>query len=348
MGNAFDEDTSMIVGIESLIYGVGDVGECARFFDDFGLIRDPSGDPSAAVFVLPEGSKVVVRHRDDPALPPSKMVGDGVREIIWGCRDAASRDALALGLGVDREMIADSDGTAHFVTDFGVAMGLRVFARRPVVTAPDPLNSPGRINRLNTHRKWRLRAKPKVIAHVVFAIPGYEAGYAFMRDRMNFRLSDSQAGFGKYLRCENTNQHHSLLLLNANAPLPDMDGEVRFHHANFGVEDVDEIMVGANYMTRKGWPASHQGLGRHRIDSALFYYIPCPTGGEAEYGADADAVDDSWVPRHWSNPMFGYAHFVSNLPPFLLDEPSWDFHYITEGDAPLDGDSALRAPAGTH
>ena len=58
----------------------------------------------------------------------------------------------------------------------------------------------------------------------------------------------------------------------------------------------------------------------------------------------ADAVDDSWIPRHWSNPMFGYAHFVSNLPPFLLDEPSWDFHYITEGDAPLDAD----LPQGAH
>ena len=327
-----------IIGIESLIYGVGDVAESARFFDDFGLIRDLDSGDGTARFTLPEGSHLVLRHRDDPALPVSEIIGDGVREVIWGCRDAEGRDALARELSTDREIKIDTDGTAHFVADFGVAMGLRVFERIPVVTAPDPLNSPGRINRLNTHRKWRLRAKPKLIAHVVFAVPSYEAGYAFMRDRLNFRLSDSQAGFGKYLRCESTNQHHSLLLLNASAPVPGMDGKLRFHHANFGVEDIDEIMVGANYMTRKGWDASHQGLGRHRIDSALFYYIPCPAGGEAEYGADADAVDDSWVPRHWTNPLFGYAHFVSNLPPFLLDEPSWDFHYITEGDAPLDAD----------
>ena len=113
-----------------------------------------------------------------------------------------------------------------------------------------------------------------------------------------------------------------------------MDGTLRFHHANFGVEDIDEIMVGANHMVRKGWPPSHQGLGRHRIDSALFYYLPCPAGGEAEYGADADAVDDSWIPRHWTNPLFAYAHFVSNLPPCLLDEPSWDFRYLTGDDSP--------------
>lgn len=332
-----------IIGIETLVYGVGDVAESARFFDDFGLVRDTPREEGVASYTLPEGSHVIIRQRDDPALPPTGMVGDGVREVIWGTRDAASRDRLAEGLATDRDVRRDGDGTAHFVADFGVAMGLRVFDRNPVISAPDPLNSPGRINRLNQHRKWRLRARPQVIAHVVFAVPGYEAGYAFMRDRLNFRLSDSQRGFGKYLRADGTTAHHSLLLLNANAPVPDMDGALRFHHANFGVEDIDEMMVGANYMMRRGWAASHLGLGRHRIDSALFYYIPCPAGGEAEYGTDSDAVDDSWVPRHWSNPLFGFAHFVSNLPPFLADEPSWEFEYITQGDAPLDSDQPREA-----
>ena len=115
-----------------------------------------------------------------------------------------------------------------------------------------------------------------------------------------------------------------------------MDGKHRFHHANFAVEDIDEIMVGANHMVRQGWDASHFGLGRHRIDSALFYYIPCPAGGEAEYGADSDYVDDIWVPREWIEPLFAYSHFVHNLPPFLRKPPAWDFRYIT-GIAPSEG-----------
>jgi catechol 2,3-dioxygenase-like lactoylglutathione lyase family enzyme len=335
-----------INGIDTLVYAVANVAESRRFFEDFGLVRDPAaadGD-EVATFLLPEGSRVVVRHRDDPALPPTEMVGDGVREVIWGTDTPAARDALVRELATDRRVEIDDRGVARFVADFGVPMGLRHFERRAVVTAPDPLNSPGRINRLNQHRKWRRRARPKVISHVVFAVPDYEGGARFMRERLGFRLSDSQRGFGKYLRADGTLAHHSLLLLNARAPVPDMDGRLRFHHANFGVEDIDEIMVGANHMMRSGWPASHFGLGRHRIDSALFYYIPCPAGGEAEYGADGDAVDDSWVPRDWINPLFGYAHFVSNLPPFLADEPSWDFRYITEGDAPLDAD----LPQGGH
>ena len=317
-----------IIGIESLVYGVDDVAESVRFFEDFGL-RLVEQDDAVATFRLPEGSRVVIRHKDDPALPPTRMVGTGVRQVVWGMDGRASLDALAADLGSDLDVRRDEDGTAHFTTDFGLPMGLRVYTRTPVVSAPDPLNAPGRTNRLNQHRKWRLRALPKVIAHVVFAVPDYEAAGAFMMDRLGFRLSDRQRGVGSYLRADGTTNHHNFLLLNANAPFPDMDGTLRFHHANFGVEDIDEIMVGANHMVRQGWEPSHLGLGRHRIDSALFYYLPCPAGGEAEYGADADCVDDGWVPRDWNQPLFGYAHFVHNLPPFLMRPPAWGVQHIT-------------------
>lgn len=318
-----------IMGIQSLIYGVEDVARCEWFFEDFGLpLTESTADH--AHFLLPEGSNVIIRYRDDPALPHGKIEGDGVRQVIWGVDDERSLEDFAVSLGKVVDVTRDADGTVLFTPPFGIPMGLRLFRKKPVVYAPDPLNAPGRINRLNQHRKWRERARPKVINHVVWAIPDYEAGYAFMRDHLHFRLSDHQCGFGMYLRADGTNNHHSLLLLNASAPFPGMDGKVRFHHANFGVEDIDEIMTGANYMARKGWAPSHLGLGRHRIDSALFYYLPCPAGGEAEYGADSDYVDDSWVPREWTAPLFGFAHFVHNLPPFLQEPPAWDFRYLTE------------------
>lgn len=325
-----------ILGIETLVYGVSNVQECGRFFEDFGLTREGSSDDTFIRFTLPVGSHVIIRHKDDPSLPFSPMEGDGVREVIWGVRDQRSLDNLQKSLESDREVRVDDDGTLHFDTDFGVAMGLRLLTLIPMISAPDPINSPGKVNRLNLHRKWRERARPKLISHVVFLTPDYESGYEFMRDRLGFKLTDLQRGFGNYMRAPGSNHHHDLLLLNSNAPVPGMDGKLRFHHANFGVEDIDEIMIGANYMQRKGWEASHMGLGRHRIDSALFYYIPCPTGGEAEYGADADIVDDNWIPRDWINPLFGFAHYVHNLPPFLLDEPDWNFRYMTENYRAMD------------
>jgi catechol 2,3-dioxygenase-like lactoylglutathione lyase family enzyme len=317
-----------IVGIESLIYGVDDLATCRRFFEDFGLPPAHIAE-DVARFVLGEGSQVVIRHRDDPALPASVIEGIGVREVIWGVDTPEALEALANDLATDREVRRDTDGTVRFTADCGIPMGLRHFAKRPVVYAPEPVNAPGRVNRLNQHRKWRERARPKVISHVVFAVPDYDRGYAFMRDRLGFRLTDYQRGFGRYLRADGTNNHHNILFLNANAHLPGMDGKVRFHHANFGVEDFDEVMLGANYMTRMGWEGSELGLGRHRVDSAVFYYLPCPAGGEAEYGADSDYVDDNWVPRDWVNPFFGYAHFVHNLPPFLEQPATWDIRYMT-------------------
>lgn len=318
-----------ILGIETLIYGVDDLDASRRFFEDFGLRTEFSAGDKV-VFRLPEGSSVVLHPLGSAALQRSSVEGPGVKEVIWGVDDQASLDVLVRDLGSDRDLGRDQDGTVRFETDFGIPMGLRVFRKKPVEYAPEPSNAPGRIVRLNQHRRWRERAYPKVISHVVFAVPDFARGTAFMRERLGFRLTDEQVGFGMYLRADGSNNHHNFLLLNASAPLPDMDGKLRFHHANFGVEDLDEIMVGANHMERCGWEPSHFGLGRHRIDSALFYYLPCPAGGEAEYGADSDCVDDAWVPRRWPEPLFAYAHFVHNLPPFLRRPPDWRIDYITQ------------------
>ena len=318
-----------IIGIQSLVYGVQDLAESRRFFEDFGLTLAESSQ-TAAHFILPEGSAVTLRQQDDPGLPKSPMQGHGVRQVIWGVEDLSTLERLSSNLSRDCDVHRDVDGTVYFRTDFGLPMGLRVFQKRPILCAPEPSNAPGHTVRLNQHRRWRQRAHPKAISHVVFAVPDFERGTAFMRERLGFKLTDEQVGFGNYLRADASNNHHTFLLLNASAPLPGMDGKLRFHHANFAVEDLDEIMAGANHMERRGWEPSHIGLGRHRVDSALFYYLPCPAGGEAEYGADSDCVDDAWIPRRWPEPLFAYAHWAHNLPPFLRKPPRWTIEYLTE------------------
>lgn len=321
-----------IIGIERLVYGVDDVDESVRFFRDFGLL-DLKADAGLG---LVNGARVVVLPLGHPDLPKGGgVVGQGVQEVIWGVDTPAALADLRARLEAVVEVSWDGE-LARFVTPFGVPMGLRVWTPKPVVCAPDPANAPGRVERLNRPRRWRLKATPRLITHVVFAVPNYDAVHQFMVEVLDFRLTDQQNGFGNYLRADGTNNHHNILLLNANAPFPGVDGHLRFHHANFALEDLDEIMISVNTMARKGWKASEQGLGRHRVDSALFYYFDCPAGGEAEYGADADYVDDNWVPREWTNPLFAYAHFVHNLPPFLMQEPEWKFQYMT-GIAPKAG-----------
>lgn len=321
-----------INGIAKLVYGVDDVERCTRFFEDFGLpLAERRGDLS--VFALEEGSTVEIRHESDSTLPPALADNNGVRLVVWGVDTVASIERLAADLGSDHELRRDNGGGFQFLPFFGVPMAFCLFSKKSVISAPDPTNAPGRIDRFNQHRKWRTRARPKVIQHVVFQVPEYQRAQVFMRDRLNFRLSDVQEPLGYYLRADGTNNHHNFLLLNASADFPGCDGTTHFDHANFGVEDIDELMIGVNYMLRRGWPASEIGLGRHRVDSALFYYFPCPAGGEAEYGTDSDYVDDSWIPRRWIDPLFGYSHFTHNLPPFLKKEPAWKVEYL-EGYTP--------------
>lgn len=320
-----------IVGVSSLVYGVDDVDLCTRFFEDFGLgLEARSG--SESVFRLPEGSSVILRPLETARPEGSEVVGQGVQEVILGVDTAENLELLVARVAVDRAVRRDDHGGAHFIADGGVPLGLRIFAKKPVVSAPDPVNAPGQVNRLNRNRRYRRRALPRVIQHVVFAVHDVEQSYKFLAERLDFRISDYQPGLGIYTRCDGANNHHNIFLLGADLPMPGLDGQVRFHHANFGVEDIDEILVGANYMVRKGWEPSIFGLGRHRTDSALFYYLPCPAGGEAEYGADGDYVDDAWLPRYWESPMFGYAHYVHNLPHFLMEEPEWNVRYLTDAD----------------
>ena len=321
-----------INGIETVLYRVNDVAESTRYFVDFGLPLIEQGEQYAH-FRLDEGSNVLIRHIDDPLLPQSSMVGIGVCEVIWGVNRASDLERLVRGLGRDREIRRDADGTAHCLTDDGFAIGLRLFQKNPVHSAPDPVNSPGNINRLNTQRKWKVKARPKTIAHVVFQVPDFEKSWNFYRERLGFRLSDIQKTFGIFARAPEANDHHNIYFLNASLPFPGLDGQPRFDHVNYGVEDLDEVMVGANYMERRGWPKSVWGLGRHRIASSLFMYLPCPAGGQAEYGADSDFLDDSWVPRVWE-PMFGFFSFMHNMAPFMMDAAPWEWDYAP-GYTPL-------------
>ena len=314
-----------IIGIETVNYGVNDVDECTRYFTDFGLPLLERG-AGTAHFRLDEGSNVRLHRIGDPALPNTAMHGIGVVETIWGVDRADSLERLITDLRKDREVVVDADGTAHAHDDDGLAFGLRLYRKSPVRSAPDPVNSPGNVNRINTQRKWKVKARPKTIQHVVYRTPRPEASWAFYRERLGFRLSDIQKGFGIFARCDGANDHHNIYFLNAGLPLPGFDGKLQFDHVNFGVEDVDEVMVGANYMQRQGWPKSAWGLGRHRIASSLFMYLPCPAGGQAEYGADSDYLDDSWVPRVW-NPMFGFFSFIHEMAPFMMDAAPWEWDY---------------------
>jgi catechol 2,3-dioxygenase-like lactoylglutathione lyase family enzyme len=309
-----------IGGIESVTYGTDDIDVAVAFYEDFGLPLLSHAE-SEAVFGLEEGSRVIIRRADDPSLPAPHFHGNGVRETVFSITSTAELEALAASLAVDREVRRDDDGTIHFTTDCGIPLAARVWSRTPVVYSPDAVNAPDNVKRLNQHRRWRVRARPKAISHVVWRVTNFEESWAFFRDRLGFRLSDYQIDAGIFGRTLGTNQHHVVYLqqFDVLGPPPHSTG---FDHICFSVEDVDELFAGWNYMARRGWGNPFGGVGRHRISSAMFCYLLSPCGGMAEYGADSDYIDDSWVPRRWERTFGGFL-WTSNILPFLPEEVEW-------------------------
>ncbi|WP_267381432.1 MULTISPECIES: VOC family protein [unclassified Sphingomonas] len=305
-----------ILGIESVIYGVEDLDLCNRFWNDYGLTRIDDAD-DGSIWEVESGSRLIMRAIDDPTLAPAHFPGSGVRECILGVDTRENLEQLVLKVAADREVRRDADGTAHFLDPDGNCFGLRVWNKRPVLCRPDAVNAPDAIVRLNQQRKWRLRACPKTINHIVYFSDDYVAAYEFYRDRLGFRMSDHSKANGIFARPDGTYEHHTLFWLTTQHP--GTRNKRGYAHIAFGVEDLDEIMVGANYMQDKGWSNVRPyaaALNRHRISSALYYYFPCPAGGDAEYHADSDYLDDGWVPRVWEM-AFGATMWGSSSPGFF-------------------------------
>lgn len=317
-----------ITAIAELTYGVEDIATCIDFFEDFGLSKLESSDDHA-VFEVVSGQRVNLFPLGDSRLPESAIVGPGVHECVWAVANQADLDSLLKDLSRDHTVVTDDTGAAHFVTTFGQAIGIRVFQSRPVVSSPSPTNAPGIVNRLNMPRKWLSRAIPKTISHAVWGFLDVNEAFAFYRDRLGFRLTDVQKGVGLYIRAGRSTNHHNIMLADADVTLFGFNGNFEFHHANFGVEDLDEIMAGKNYLQRKGHDDNGWGFGRHRVSSELFLYMPSPSGGEVEYGADCDQVNEQWRPRVWGASFAAFT-FVHDMPEWLkASEPAWDVSYAT-------------------
>ncbi len=281
-----------IMRIESLTYGVEDVEASTRYLDDWGVPSIERGGKGAD-YLLPSGQTIAVRNAADSSLPQPVEKGSTLREIVWGVEDAASLDEIGAELGKDRHV--ERDGQSIRACDpWGLSTGFRVAkaTRANGVAHERPRNHPFDLT---------TRVQPGRIGHAVFIVPAskMKETAAFYLDRLQFRLSDRVTEFGDFMRCAGSLDHHSLFLM--------QQGErAGFHHAAFEVQNFDEVIVGGKFMQGHGWKAATTP-GRHVMGSNLFWYFESPCGGNTEYFADMDLMDDNWKPRVWDkHPGFAY------------------------------------------
>jgi catechol 2,3-dioxygenase-like lactoylglutathione lyase family enzyme len=281
-----------ITRIESLTFGVEDVAASSRYYDDWGLTGVQSG-ATGKDYVLPSGQTVKLRSLSDSSLPAAIEGGSTLRECVWGVDGKATIEEIGAELGKDQKLTLDSSGVLHGKDPWGMPIAFQVENAQDVKAGPDRLNRPFMPAE---------RVTPTRMGHVVFFVPKDRAREIsdFYTDRLQFRLSDRSGGLGDFMRCAGAKDHHNLFLLAAKP----VGG---FNHVAFEVNGFDEVLQGGKHMKDKGWKPATK-LGRHILGSNIFWYFDNPAGGNTEYFADMDLMDDNWEPRVWEKHP-GWAHW---------------------------------------
>jgi catechol 2,3-dioxygenase-like lactoylglutathione lyase family enzyme len=285
-----------VMRVERVVYGVPNLDECVRFFDDFGLFPVPGEDPGSgpgARFTTQTGQVIELRPLGDPALPPPVQDGPSLREIIWGVDTAEALDALADGLRADRKVWIDADGTVHTIDETGWGVGLTVSQPTPAAPRFPGANRSGAVTRVNQPLDPPGRVRPLRLCHVALDIPkaGKEEAVAFYTGRLGFLPTDRVTKVGVFMRAPGDTDHHTMLLCHR----PDRAG---INHCAYEVARVDEVIVGANEMIERGWHEARR-LGRHTVGSNIFRFITAPCGGRVEFAADMDRVDENYGPNDY-------------------------------------------------
>jgi catechol 2,3-dioxygenase-like lactoylglutathione lyase family enzyme len=262
-----------LMGIDAVVFGVGDIAEARRFLDDWG-VTDVSATADKLIYRTRDGAEVIVRPKDASDLPPPIESGNTVREVIWG---AANEQELKKTVDAVRDVASfriGADGMARVTDPNGMSIAFRVSKRTPVV--------------VNQRSPVYERAHPINIGHVVMFASDFAAMRAFYTEKLGFSISDEYPGHGVFTRCQRVGDHHNLFMLNR-------PGKAGVNHVAFTVTDIHEVIGGGIAMSKKGWK-TEIGPGRHPISSAYFWYFENPLAAPLEYYADEDYCTEDWKP----------------------------------------------------
>ena len=284
-----------IIGPDTLVFGVDDVGACAQFLTDYGLVpvAGPAGLSGAAQgFEAQDGTGVVIAPADDPGLPPALGTGSLLRKTVYGVKDAAALASIARELGRDRTVRTLPDGSLEVLDDMGFLLGFQVSVRRALTVAGESAHAPGAPARavnavaVDEHTVHR----PLTLSHVVYFVPDEARATAFYTERLGFRCTDRLTGAGPFLRPAGTDDHHTLFLIQTP---PFMKG---LEHFTFHMTGPTAVMQAGYRLVAKGYQ-SFWGPGRHKMGSNWFWYFNSPLATHVEYDADMDRHDDQWIAR---------------------------------------------------
>jgi catechol 2,3-dioxygenase-like lactoylglutathione lyase family enzyme len=297
-----------ITGPEGLLMGVDDLDASRRFLNLYGL-NELDFDAKGASYAALDGSGVELRLLNDPSLPPANVAGPTARASIWGVESEADLDAIAEELSKDRQ-VRRLDSVVQSADDEGNALHFRVTQRRAYEAPELPRNVAGAaINRRNQRVSFDQHGPARQMGHVVYWSKDPKKAFAFYRDRLGFRETDSfRDNMGVFARSAKHYDHHSLFLMRS----PDPNLPPSFQHVEFTFGDAQDVFNGGFKLKNAGYETAF-GPGRFELGSNWFWYFKTPMGGVFELGADMDYADDDWSAGEYDHAgvTAGY-HFIFN------------------------------------
>ncbi|SHK75843.1 Catechol-2,3-dioxygenase [Pseudonocardia thermophila] len=271
--------------LASVVIGVPNVEETARYYTDFGLMPVDTGVEGERVFRTVDGGEQLRLVRTPFRRLVQFTVGADDQDDLGRVSDRLTR------LGLPADLRADGLTTVEPATGIRATVAVLPRLDQPRVPATR-YNGPGRLERIGARAPGVVRTgpvRPRKLGHVVIGTPDLAVTERFFIDGLGFKLSDRIAGAGAFMRC--STDHHNVLVLSAPVAF--------LHHTSWQVDDIDEIGRGAMAML-EDHPERHVwGLGRHHAGSNFFWYLKDPAGNFSEYYSDMDSIldDQLWTPE---------------------------------------------------
>lgn len=271
-----------IVGLDEVTLTTADLAEARRFLGDFGLIEQPAG-ADELLFVARDGTGLRI-------CPAGAGESPNFRQAVWGVADEAALQRIATELARDRAVHVEP-GLVASTDEDGNALCFRITRRVALDVEPPPINVPGAqaVRGLNRVRDLNEPIVPLTFSHLVLFTQDARRMADFYGSRLGFSVTDQFTGLGVFLRADGNPDHHQLFLIER----PPHKG---LNHVAFHVRDMNEVFVAGKRFADRGH-ASAWGPGRHIFGGNVFWYFKSPFGGNIEYDADMDVVDDTWRAR---------------------------------------------------
>jgi catechol-2,3-dioxygenase len=278
-------------------------------FDDGGRLYGKGGDGRPFVHVTEPG--------------PAKFLAVGFR-----AESVADLEKLASHEGVPVQNLSEPGGGKIIRLTDPDGYGVEVVAGQAkgaasIPVADQPRNTAAAKSRFrSTVRLEPAPAHVRRIGHAVLKVRDFRASEKWYKDRFGFLTSDEveaakDVPLGAFMRCDRGDKpadHHTLFL----AQLP---GELGLLHAAFEVANLDDLMLGHQYLKARKRRAAW-GVGRHIMGSQVFDYWKDPFGNELEHWTDGDLFTAADPPQkmpmsallavQWGSP---HPMFAGKAPP---------------------------------